>query len=88
MMLETKKKYTPIKCYKTKASLYIGDYVEDLQKRCGTLEWDEDFNIYYIKPIRGGKIKTQQFIKINKLYNYLPEEKKLHCKTNSKKRKW
>ena len=62
-------KYTPIKCHKTNVALNLGDKVKDLQHRCGTLEWDDCFNQYYIKPIGGGKIKTQQYVKIEKLFN-------------------
>ena len=80
--------YTPIKCYKTKVALNLGDFVEDMQKRCGILQWDEDFNIYYIKPVNGGKIKTQQFIKIDKLSDFKIDTTKVECRKNHLKKKW
>lgn len=81
-------KYTPIKCYKTKVSLYIGDLVKDLQNRCGTLQWDGDFNIYYIKPINGGRIKTQSYIKINEIFDFNIDTTKVECRKNNLKQKW
>ena len=81
-------KYTPIKCYKTNVALLIGDKVEDLQHRCGTLEWDECFNQYYIKPINGGKIKTTRYVKIEKLFNYKLDTSNIECRRNPLKKKW
>ena len=81
-------RYTPIKCYRTKVALYIGDFVEDLQKRCGTLEWDGDFNIYYIRPLGGGRIKTQSYIKIEKPYEYKIDTTNVECRRNPRRKKW
>ena len=81
-------KYTPIKCYKTNVALLIGDKVMDCQKRCGTLEWDDYCNSYYIKPKDGGKIKTQQYIKIDKLFDYTMDTYKVECRRNYLKQKW
>jgi hypothetical protein len=81
-------KYTPIKCYKTNVALNLGDKVMDCQKRCGTLEWDDYLNQYYIKTINGGKIKTQQYIKIDKLFDYTIDTSKVECRINPLKQKW
>lgn len=81
-------KQTPIKCYKTNVALYIDDNVKDLQGRCGTLQWDDCFNHYYIKPKDGGKIKTSQYIKINELFNYSIDTTKVECRKNPLKKKW
>ena len=81
-------KYTPIKCHKTNVALNLGDKVKDLQDRCGTLEWDDCFNQYYIKPIGGGKIKTQQYVKIEKLFNYKLDTSNIECRRNPLKKKW
>jgi hypothetical protein len=81
-------KYTPIKCYKTNVALNLGDFVMDCQNRCGTLEWDDYLNQYYIKPIVGGKIKTQNYIKIDKLFNYNIDTTKVECRKNHLKQKW
>ena len=64
------KKHTPIKCHRTKVALNLEDKVMDCQNRCGTLEWDDYLNQYYIKTAEGGKIKTSQYIKISEIFNY------------------
>lgn len=81
-------KYTPIKCYKTNVALKLGDFVEDLQKRCGTLDWCDTFNEYYIKTIDFGKIKTTRYIKIKKPYAYKLDNTKVECRNNYLKQKW
>ncbi len=81
-------KYTPIKCYKTNIALKLGDFVEDLQKRCGTLEWCDVFNEYYIKTIDSGKIKTQSYIKIRKPYTYKIDNTRIECRSNYLKQKY
>jgi len=81
-------KITPIKCYKTKEVLNLGDLVMDCQKRCGTLEWDDYTNQYYIRPIEGGKIKTQNYIKIDKIFDFKIDNTKIECRKNHLKKKW
>ena len=81
-------KETPIKCYKTKVALYIGDKVKDCQGRCGTLEWDDYLNVYYIKPVNGGKIKTQNYIKIDDLFEFSIDTTKVECRKNHLKTKF
>ena len=46
------------------------------------------FNQYYIKPIGGGKIKTQQYVKIEKLFNYKLDTSNIECRRNPLKKKW
>ena len=80
--------YTPIKCYKTNVALNLGDMVRDSQKRCGTLEWDDYCNQYYIRPIEGGKIKTQQYIKIDEIFDYTIDTYKVECRRMHLSKKW
>jgi len=81
-------KYTPIKCYKTNVALYIGDKVKDCQGRYGNLEWDDCFNTYYIKPLDGGKIKTQNYIKVEKIKKFKIDNTKVECRKSPLKKKW
>lgn len=81
-------KYTPIKCYRTKNSILLGDLVEDLQGRCGVLSWCEVFNEYYIKTKTGGKIKTRSYIKIKEIYEYKIDTTKVECRRNPNKIKF
>ena len=81
-------RYTPIKCYKTNVPLYLGDKVKDCQGRFGYLSWDDVFNHYYIKPKEGGKIKTQQYIKVDKLEKNTLDTTRVECRRNHLKRKF
>jgi len=81
-------KYTPIKCQKTKIPLELGDFVQDPQGRNGTLEWDDYFNQYYIKPKNGGKIKTQTYTKVEVLNDVKVDNTRVECRKNHLKKKW
>lgn len=81
-------KYTPIKCYKTGVALFLGDKVRDCQGRTGILSWDDLFNIYCIVPKEGGKIRTQQYIKIDKLIPNKFDTTRVECRRNHLKRKF
>ena len=81
-------KYTPIKCYKTNVALLLGDKVKDCQERYGFLDWDECFNSYYIRPENGGKIKTQNYIKVDELKDFKIDTTKVECRKNYLKKKW
>jgi hypothetical protein len=81
-------KQTPIKCCKTNVALFIGDKVKDCQNRCGTLQWDDYNNQYYIRPLNGGKIKTQQYVKIDNFFDFTIDTTKIECRKNPLKKKW
>jgi beta-glucosidase-like glycosyl hydrolase len=86
-LMENANKITPFKCSETKEPLFIGDYVEDNEKRCGTLQFDTYINGYVIKTKDGGNIKAKHFTKIKELYNYSIVNANVECRSNNK-RKW
>lgn len=83
-------KYTPLFCSKTNEPLLIGDFVEDNDKRCGTLQFDDYTKRYVIKGVEGGNIHTTIFIKISALYEFKIDAGRVECRTNDKylKRRW
>ena len=81
-------KFTPIKCKTTGEPLKIGDYVENYQKQCGTLQFDDCFNKYVIKTETGGHINSTVYIKIQKLYEYTIDNTSVECRKNPYKQRW
>lgn len=79
--------YTPVKCYKTKEPLKLGDKVKNLKGQCGIMSFDELFNKYFIKT-ESGKINTQFFIKINKLFDYQIDNTNIECRKLPNKKLW
>ena len=80
--------FTPIIDYKTKEPLKIGDKVENNNKQCGTLKFDEYFNKYVIKTDTGGQITTNVYIKIPELYDYKIDVTNVECRQRPNKKKW
>jgi hypothetical protein len=83
-------RYTPLFCSKTNEPLLIGDLVEDNNKRCGTLQFDDYTKRYVIKGVEGGNIHTTIFIKIPELYEFKIDAGRTECRTPDKylKRRW
>lgn len=81
-------KYTPILDYKTKEPLKIGDKVENNNRQCGVLKFDECFNKYVIKTDTGGHITSTVYIKIPELYDYQIDVTKVECRPRPHKKKW
>lgn len=81
-------KHTPILDYKTKEPLKIGDRVENNNKQCGVLKFDECFNKYVIKTDTGGHISSTVYIKIPELYDYKIDNTSVECRRNPHKQKW
>ena len=80
--------YTPILDYKTKEPLKIGDRVENNNKQCGILKFDECFNKYVIKTDTGGHISSTVYIKIPELYDYKIDNTRVECRSNPHKQRW
>lgn len=80
--------YTPILDYKTKEPLKIGDRVENNDKRCGILKFDECFNKYVIKTETGGHLSTTVYVKIPELYDYTIDNTNVECRRNPYKQRW
>jgi len=80
--------YTPILDYKTKEPLKIGDKVENYNKQCGILKFDECFNKYVIKTETGGHITSTVYVKILELYDYKIDVTKVECRPQPHKKKW
>lgn len=80
--------YTPILDYKTKEPLKIGDKVENYNRQCGVLKFDEIFNKYVIKTDTGGHINSSVYIKIPELYDYEIDVTNVECRKNPNKKKW
>lgn len=80
--------YTPILDYKTKEPLKIGDKVENNNRQCGVLKFDECFNKYVIKTDTGGHITSTVYIKIPELYDYKIDVTKVECRPRPNKKKW
>jgi len=80
--------YTPILDYKTKEPLKIGDKVENNNRQCGVLKFDECFNKYVIKTDTGGQITSTVYIKIPELYDYEIDVTKVECRQRPNKKKW
>ena len=81
-------KYTPILDYKTKLPLKIGDRVENNNRQCGILKFDECFNKYVIKTDTGGHISSTVYIKIPELYDYKIDNTSVECRKNPHKQRW
>lgn len=81
-------KYTPILDYKTKLPLKIGDKVENNNRQCGILKFDECFNKYVIKTDTGGHITSTVYVKIPELYDYKIDVTKVECRPRPNKKKW
>ena len=81
-------KYTPILDYKTNEPLKIGDKVENNNKQCGILHFDDCFNKYVIKTNTGGHINSRVYIKIHELYDYTIDNTKVECRPNPHKKRW
>jgi len=81
-------KYTPILDFKTKEPLKIGDKVENYNKQCGILKFDESFNKYVIKTETGGHINSSVYIKIPELYDYNIDNTSVECRRNPNKKRW
>jgi hypothetical protein len=81
-------KYTPILDYKTKLPLKIGDKVENNNRQCGVLKFDECFNKYVIKTDTGGHITSTVYVKIHELYDYKIDVTKVECRPRPNKKKW
>lgn len=80
--------YTPILDYKTKEPLKIGDKVENNNRQCGVLKFDECFNKYVIKTDTGGNITSTVYIKIPELYDYKIDVTKVECRPQPHRKKW
>jgi len=80
--------YTPILDYKTKEPLKIGDKVENNNRQCGVLKFDECFNKYVIKTNTGGHINSSVYIKIHELYDYTIDNTKVECRPQPHKQRW
>jgi hypothetical protein len=80
--------FTPIVDYKTKEPLKIGDKVENNNRQCGTLKFDECFNKYVIKTETGGYITSSSYVKIKELYDYDIDNIKVECRREPNKKKW
>lgn len=81
-------KYTPILDYKTKEPLKLGDKVENNNRQCGVLKFDECFNKYVIKTETGGHITSTVYVKIPELYDYKIDVTKVECRPRPHKKKW
>lgn len=83
-------KYTPLLCFKTKEPLLIGDLVENNNKMCGTLHFDDYTKRYVIKGVEGGHVHGTVFIKIPKLYEFKIDAGRVECRPPGKylKRRW
>jgi hypothetical protein len=81
-------RYTPILDYKTKEPLKIGDKVENNNKQCGILHFDDCFNKYVIKTDTGGHISSSVYIKIPELYDYKIDNTKVECRRQPHKQRW
>lgn len=81
-------KYTPILDYKTKLPLKIGDKVENNNRQCGILKFDECFNKYVIKTDTGGHITSTVYVKIPELYDYKIDVTKVECRPRPNRKKW
>lgn len=81
-------KYTPILDYKTKLPLKIGDKVENNNRQCGVLKFDECFNKYVIKTETAGHITSTVYVKIPELYDYKIDVTKVECRPQPHKKKW
>lgn len=81
-------KYTPILDYKTKLPLKIGDKVQNNNRQCGILKFDECFNKYVIKTDTGGHITSTVYVKIPELYDYKIDVTKVECRLRPNKKKW
>ena len=81
-------KYTPILDYKTKLPLKIGDKVQNNNRQCGILKFDECFNKYVIKTDTGGHITSTVYVKIPELYDYKIDVTKVECRPRPNKKKW
>lgn len=86
----TSSKFTPILDYKTKEPLKIGDRVENYNKQCGILHFDDCFNKYVIKTDTGGHINSTVYIKIPELYDYKIDSSRVECRSSNKflKKRW
>ena len=62
--------------------------VENNNKQCGTLKFDEYFNKYVIKTDTGGQITTNVYIKIPELYDYKIDVTNVECRQRPNKKKW
>ena len=80
--------FTPIIDYKTKEPLKLGDRVENNNKQCGILHFDDCFNKYVIKTDTGGHINSTVYIKIPELYNYTIDTTNVECRPRPHKKKW
>ena len=80
--------FTTIIDYKTKEPLKIGDKVENNNRQCGTLNFDECFNKYVIKTDTGGQITTNVYINIPELYDYKIDVTNVECRQRPNKKKW
>ncbi len=80
--------YTPILDYKTKEPLKIGDKVENFNKQCGILKFDDCFNKYVINTDTGGHISSSVYIKIPELYEYRIDNSRVECRPNPNRKKW
>ena len=81
-------KYTPILDSKTKEPLKLGDRVENNNKQCGILHFDDCFNKYVIKTDTGGHIHSTVYIKMPELYDYSIDNTKVECRPNPHKKRW
>ena len=81
-------KHTPILDYKTKEPLKIGDRVENNNKQCGILKFDESFNKYVIKTDTGGHISSTVYIKITELYDYKIDVTGVECRSRPHRQRW
>lgn len=81
-------KYTPILDYKTKLPLKIGDKVQNNNRQCGILKFDECFNKYVIKTDTGGHITSTVYVKIPELYDYKIDVTKVECRLRPNKKKF
>lgn len=81
-------RYTPILDSKTKEPLKLGDRVENNNKQCGILHFDDCFNKYVIKTDTGGHINSTVYIKIPELYDYRIDNTKVECRPHPHKKRW